>query len=215
MPKPLSDGQQRLVFGVLVLILIVFGVYLMLGGFDGGDTAEEQQGDENTTSESAQQQEAATPVPIPTTALEDANVMDWFPFDEQEFRAAAAVAQSFAVAYGTVDYSKTPEDYYDRLEEFATEDYAKSLARNSGASALWGEMSEKEAVAEGSANIDSVRSFDDSSIVFLINAQSITQDEDGSQQDLGEFAITMVQNGGEWKVYDFQPADAGNFGDPQ
>lgn len=36
--------------------------------------------------------------------------------------------------------------------------------------------------------------------------------DDGKAQNLGDFAVTMVKEGGGWRVYDFQPADAGNLG---
>ncbi|MDA8371068.1 MAG: hypothetical protein M0026_14530 [Nocardiopsaceae bacterium] len=214
MPKPLSEGQQRFVFGVLVVVLVAFGIYLSIGGFRGDGAQSEQQadgeqgGEQNTDSEPA-----APPSPIPTTATEDMQVLDWLPFAEDELKAAAATAQGFAAAYGTIDYSESPEDYYSSMEDLATKEYAKTLARSSGAGAYWEEMADKEAVAEGRADVQEIRGFDDESVVFLVTAQSITEGDDGATEELGEFAVTVVSEGGEWRVFDFQPADAGNLGE--
>ncbi|NYE45642.1 hypothetical protein HDA32_000762 [Spinactinospora alkalitolerans] len=200
---------------MLVVALVAFGIYLSVGGFRGDGAEEEQQADQvggEDRNPGEQQSEAVPPSPIPTTAAEDMEVMDWLPFTEEEFTAAAATAQGFAEAYGTMDYSEPPEAYYDRMAAFATEDYAETLAQSSGAGALWGEMAENEAVAEGRANVESIRSFDDDSIIFVVNAQSITEDASGARDDLGEYAITTVEDGEEWRVYDFQPADAANLG---
>ncbi|MDA0567290.1 hypothetical protein LG943_23650 [Streptomonospora sp. S1-112] len=216
MPKSLSEGQQRLVFGALVVALVACGIYLSVAGIPGGgsDSATDPNG--STGAERGQdtdQPAAVAPSPIPATAAEDMRVLDWFPFTEDEFKAAAATAQGFAEAYGTIDYSESPEAYFQSMEELATEEYAQTLAQSSGAGAHWQEMREQEAVAEGRANVESVRSFDDRSIVFVLTVQSITEGEGGATEDLGEYSVTVMEDGGEWRVFDFQPADAGNLGD--
>ncbi|NYI97833.1 hypothetical protein HNR12_004110 [Streptomonospora nanhaiensis] len=217
MPKPLTDGQQRLLFGVLVVVLVVFGVYLSTGGWrDGGDDgAEADNAPESGQDEAggAANSDVVPPSPIPTTAADDMDVQDWLPFTEDELKGAAATAQRFAAAYGTIDYSQPPAAYYGSLEELATADYAETLAESSGAGALWEEMAQQEAVAQGRANVDRIRSFDDESVVFVVEAQSITQGTDGATENLGEFAITVVEERGEWRVFDFQPADSGNLGE--
>lgn len=215
MPRSLSEGQQRLVFGALVVVLVAFGVYLSLGGWGAGSDGGAESGSEPPGASGGESgsKNVAPPSPIPTTAAQDMQVMDWFPFSEEEFKAAAATAQEFARAYGTIDYAGSPEDYYAGMQELATEDYAQTLARSSGASARWQDMAEQEAVAEGRANIKAVRAFGDDSVTFVVKAQSITEGSDGATEDLGEFAVTVSDEGGEWRVYDFQPADAGNLGD--
>lgn len=214
MPKSLSEGQQRLLFGGLVVVLVIFGVYLSLGGWGGGGNEDGAgsgaSADGQGTTGAA---DAVPPSPIPTTATDDMQVLDWFPFSEDEFKSAAATAQGFAQAYGTIDYSQSPETYYGSMQELATDGYAQTLAESSGAGALWEENAGQEEVSEGRANVQSIRMFGDDSITFEVKAQSITEGSAGATEDLGEFAVTVVKEGGEWRVYDFQPADAGNFGD--
>ncbi|MBB6173421.1 hypothetical protein HNR23_003481 [Nocardiopsis mwathae] len=222
MPKTLTEGQQRLFFGVLVVVLVAFGIYLSVGGFSGGsgDDPGDAAGQDQSQAQGRPEPggggvdvpATAPPSPIPMTATEDMQVLDWFPLDEDELKAAAATAQGFAAAYGTIDYSKSPEEYFKAMQDLATKEYAKTLAQSSGAAGLWEELAEKEAVAEGRAEVKKLRSFDKNSVVFVVKTQSITEDDDGFEEDLGDFAVTVVKKGGEWQVYDFQPADAGNLG---
>ncbi|GAA3979980.1 hypothetical protein FOF52_20205 [Thermobifida alba] len=213
MPKPLSDGAQRLVFGVLIVVLVSFGIYWSVSGPGTSDPEQQEQTGEGDGNNAGGGDEADDPaVPLPTVAAEDMALADWLPFTEEEFVAAAAVAQAFAADYGTVDYSEPPEEYYDRLGRYAAEEYARTLTQSSGAEALWGERAEQEAVSTGRAAVESVRGFDEGSIIFVLRVQSITEGNDGESQNLGDFAVTMVREGGEWRVYDFQPADAGNLG---
>ncbi|WP_067962981.1 hypothetical protein [Nocardiopsis trehalosi] len=215
MPKSLSEGQQRLVFGVLVAVLVAFGLYLSFGGFSGGDeeAPPQAEGGDGADGGGGEQPAVDPPSPIPTTATEDMRVLDWLPFTEDELKGAAATAQAFATAYGTIDYAESPEDYYASMQALATDDYAETLAQSSGAGALWQEMGEQEAVAEGRADVESIRGFDDESVVFVVRAQSITEGSGGADEDLGDFAVTVVRERGEWRVFDFQPADAGNLGE--
>lgn len=100
------------------------------------------------------------------------------------------------------------------MEALATTEFAAVLSETSRVGAFWAEMSEAEAVAEGRAEVDSVRTFGSDSITFVVTAQSITETGNAEfDEELGEFAITVVRGGGSWKVFDFQPADAGQFGE--
>lgn len=217
MPRTLTDRQQRVVFGVLVVVLVAFGVYLSIGGFGGGDERDaegqgQQAGGEQGGGANAGAPATAAPSPIPTTDVQDIQVLDLLPLEEDELKAAAATAQGFAEAYGTVDYTGPREDYFSSLEGLAAPEYAETLAQSSGAGALWDEMAEKETVAEGRADVQSIRSFSENSVVFVVTAQSIVQNADGADEDLGDYAVTVQKDGGQWEVYDFQPADAGNLG---
>lgn len=224
MPNPLPERAQRAVFIGLIVVLVAFGLYLSFGGFGGGTEAEDL---DTASQEISQDQQADTedssgpsalstvePSPIPITPDEDIDVLDWFPFSEAELQGAGATARAFAEAYGTIDYTESPEAYYASMEALATTEFAAVLSETSRVGAFWAEMSEAEAVAEGRAEVDSVRTFGSDSITFVVTAQSITETGNAEfDEELGEFAITVVRGGGSWKVFDFQPADAGQFGE--
>ncbi|OLT27017.1 hypothetical protein BJF83_19675 [Nocardiopsis sp. CNR-923] len=214
-----------MIFIGLIVALVVFGVYLSLGGFGGGDDEPEEQtaapeqarsNQEDGAGESTALDGMSTvePSPITTTDENDVDVLTWFPLGEDELRAAGATARSFAEAYGTIDYTQSPETYFGAMEELATDEYAEVLADTSRVGAFWEEMSEAEAVAEGRAEVDRIRTFGDDSVTFVVTAQSITETGDAEfDEDLGEFAVTVVREGGAWSVFDFQPADVGQFGE--
>lgn len=226
MPNPLPERAQRAVFIGLIVVLVVFGLYLSFGGFGGAEEEDDPSAaspgpgtaQEETPSGPGGPEGLSTvePSPIPTTAAEDVDVLGWFPFTEEEFQAAGAAARAFAEAYGTIDYTQSPESYYASMEELATPEFAGVLAETSRVGAFWSQMSEAEAVAEGRAQVDSVRTFGADSITFVVTAQSITETGNAEfDEELGEFAVTVVRSGGSWRVFDFQPADAGQFGEEE
>ncbi|MEU3016603.1 hypothetical protein ABZ635_04300 [Nocardiopsis sp. NPDC007018] len=221
MPNPLPERTQRLVVVGLIAALAGFGIYFSLAGF-GDDRTEEAAApprDPATAREEPPSSDpgalaTVAPSPIPTTAAEDLDVLGWFPFSEEEFQAAGATAQGFAEAYGTIDYAQDPEVYYAVMEALATEEYAEVLSDVNRAGAFWAEMSEAEAVAEGRAEVREIRTFGADSVTFVVTAQSITETRnDEFDEDLGDFAVTVVRERGTWAVFDFQPADAGQFGE--
>ena len=222
MPNPLSERTQRLVVIGLIAALAGFGIYFSLGGFSdededvAGPPREVAPTEETTDSAGSDPGGLATvpPSPIPTTDTEDQDVIGWFPFTEAEFQAAGATAKAFAEAYGTIDYSESPESYYASMEELAADEYAEVLSDENRAGAFWAEMSEAQAVALGRAEVESIRTFGADSITFVVTAQSITETGEAEfDEDLGEFAITVIKEGGSWEVFDFQPGDAGQFGE--
>ncbi|MDT0327885.1 hypothetical protein [Nocardiopsis lambiniae] len=220
MPNPLPERAQRFVFIGLIVVLVGAGVYFSVGGFGDGATEEApvdpgvSQGGNGGSAEAPDALSGVEPSPLPTTAVDDVDVLGWFPFPEEELRAAGATALTFAEAYGTIDYSGSPEAYYDSMRTLATAEYAEVLTESSRAGAFWEEMAEAEAVAQGRAEVEFIRTFGDDSITFVVTAQSITETANREfDEELGEFAITVVQEGRTWRVFDFQPADAGQFGE--
>ncbi|WP_028646942.1 hypothetical protein [Nocardiopsis sp. CNT312] len=224
MPNSLPERAQRLIFASLIVILVGFGIYLSLGGFGGGEETEESvaapaETGTGTTEDPAPRSgpdvlSTVAPSPIETSDVQDTDVLTWFPFTEDELRAAGATAQAFSESYGTIDYTRSPESYFAALEGLATDEYADVLSDPSRVGAFWQEMSEAEAVAEGRAEIDTIRSFGEDSVTFVVTAQSITETGNAEfDEELGEFAITVVRGGGTWRVFDFQPADVGQFGE--
>ncbi|CAL9442793.1 hypothetical protein SUDANB121_02296 [Nocardiopsis dassonvillei] len=222
MPNPLPERAQRFVFIGLIVVLVGAGVYFSTGGF-GGESEEAATPPEGAVATQGENGGSAgapgglsdvEPSPLPTTAEADVDVLEWFPFPEEELRSAGATAKAFAEAYGTIDYTGSPEAYYDSMRVLATDEYADVLAESSRAGAFWEEMADAEAIARGRAEVESIRTFGDSSITFVVTAQSVTETANrGFDEELGEFAITVVQEGRTWRVFDFQPADAGQFGE--
>lgn len=212
MPNPLPDKAQRLVLGAIVVALVAFGIYLSVGGFGNG-RGDQRAGQENGVSPSREEGNVGSPEPIPTADTKDMNVFGWLPFNENEIKTAAVIAQRFSEAYGTLDYRRSQESYYKPMQNLAANEFSKTLEKSSGATAIWDEQAKKKTVSKGRANVNSIRSFDDKSITFVVQTQAIIEDSDGAIEELGAFAVTVIKEGSDWKVYDFQPADAANLGD--
>lgn len=220
MPNPLPEHTQRRVVVVLIVALLAFGGYFAFGGL--GDDEEDERADQETdqgdrqgqgTAESPNDLTTVPPSPMPTTAKEDIDVLDWLPFSEDELLAAGATARAFGEAYGTIDYTEDPEDYFAGMEELASDDYAEVLSESTRAGAFWQEGAEAEAVADGRAEVQSIRTYGGDSITFVVEVQSITETADSEfDEELGDFAITVTSEGQGWQVHDFQPADAGQLG---
>ncbi|MDS1272299.1 hypothetical protein RIF23_18575 [Lipingzhangella sp. LS1_29] len=205
MAKPLSDGQQRFFLAVVVVALVAFGIYLAWANFQ-DDDAPPPAADEDT-------EEGGAPAPMDVTDEDELDVFDWLPHSEEEFRSAAVTARDFAAAFGTYDHAESNEEYVDRMAELATDDFAETLTQGTGGSALREDLDEEERVSTGRADVLELRSITDEALVFVVDAQSIHESEDGASESLGEFAVTVTPEGGTWRVYDFQLADAGDYGE--
>ncbi|QVQ51516.1 hypothetical protein J4H86_22400 [Spiractinospora alimapuensis] len=203
MARQMSERQQRLVLALVVVGLIAFGVYLYFSTMaeDEAERAEQDAADD------------AAPTPMQVTPEDDLDFFEWVPYSEADFHDAALTAREFAAAYGTYDATESDAEYVDRLAALATDDFAETLERGSGGGAGRAELEEQETEAEGYAETVELRSFDDESVTFVVDAQSIAEDDEGSRESLGEFAVTVVPDGDDWQVYDFQPADAGDWGE--
>lgn len=205
---------------MLIVALLAFGGYFAFAG-PGDDEEDDRAGQEadqgdrqgQGTAESPNDLATVPPSPMPTTAEEDIDVLDWLPFGEDELLAAGATARAFGEAYGTIDYTEDPEEYFADMEELAADDYAEVLSESTRAGAFWQEGAEAEAVADGRAEVQSIRTYGGDSITFVVEVQSITETADSEfDEELGDFAITVTSAGQGWQVHDFQPADAGQLG---
>ncbi len=59
--------------------------------------------------------------------------------------------------------------------------------------------------------IDSLRSFGPSSLIFVVTIDQTLHTRQGTRQPSGQYAVTVVNNGGTWLVNDIELSTAGNF----
>lgn len=202
----LTPTRKKLLFAGLVAIFVIIGLAITWPEGD-GRTGAAPSATPSVSSPSA--------APVPTASVDPSkfDIYKLLPFDKQQFVAAATTAQTFAAAYGTYRYDQNPQAYTNNLKSLATSDFGKTLTGASGGGVGGQDLKTNQVVSRGSATIASIRSFDDQSIIFVVNAhQDITSKKGADTQD-DQYAVTVIENGGEWRVYDFQPASAGNAGD--
>lgn len=202
----LTPTRKKLLFAGLVVIFVAIGLAITW------PNGRDRTGAAPSATPSAAGPSAA---PVPTASVDPAkfDIYKLLPFDKQEFVAAATTAQSFTAAYGTYRYDQNPQVYTNGLKSLATTDFAKTLAGAGGGGMGDQDLRTNQVVSRGSASIASIRSFDDQSVIFVVNAHQDITKKNGPDSQETQYAVTVMESGDKWQVYDFQPASAGNSGD--
>ncbi|MQA96207.1 MAG: hypothetical protein GEV11_16740 [Streptosporangiales bacterium] len=207
-------GRRRLVFIGLVVVLAAVGVYLTSTA---GRERAEPRAATTPTAASASTAPSTPPATAPGTprpgASGEFDVYPLLPFDKTELTQAADAAVRFGNAYGTYRYDEAPNAYTDRLAGLATTELRDELARNSGAAAGRQQLTERKMVATATTSLTKLRGFGEDSVTFEADVAQKTTTTSGDSSKTTAYAITLTRDAGVWKVFDFQPADAGQEGD--
>lgn len=207
----LSERQRRLLFGGLVAVLAVVGVYLTVAGPGDDDSGEPDARPRPTAT-------ATGPASAPPGIQGAVNPGDFdiyrlLPFSREEFATAADLAQRFVAAYGTYRFDEPPETYAGRLTALSSGDLGTQLARDAATPGILDERRREQVVAQGAASVDQVRDIADNSIIFIVTGRQQVTKASKASSDSRRYAVTVARDGGSLKVYSFQPADAGQAGD--
>ena len=208
----LTDRQRKLAFAGIVVALTAVGIYLTLpAAIESGAPATSRTA---TPSAAAPAPPATKPPGISSTISPDNfDVYRLLPFSQKDFAAAADLAQRFAAAYGTYRYDEDPAAYGQRLRPLVTDQLLTDLERSAAAPGIVDERRREQVVAVGSATIDSIRDIESNSVIFLVTARQQLTKAEGQSEDVKRYAVTASRDGGTWRVYAFEPADAGQAGD--
>lgn len=203
----LTDGQRRLAFAGIVVVLAGAGVYLTVPGLNGSDhhSAHPHHSVRPTATASS-----SPPEVTPSPGSSHYDIFSMLPFDKSQFNAAAGLAQRFVTAYGTYSYKQSQKSYDDKLASMASSSFAKQLGQNSGAGVAGQNAKKNHVVSTGSASVDSIRTYTKSSIIFVVTSHQQVSSKKGSSSSDEKYAVTVTQSGGSWQVYDLEPASAGN-----
>jgi hypothetical protein len=207
----LTDRQRRLAFAGIVVALAAVGVYLTLPGPETGGSAPA-----GTAGPSA-----AAPAPPATNppgissaiSPESFDIYRLLPFSRRDFAAAADMAQRFTAAYGTYRHDEDPAAYGRRLRPYVTDQLLTELERSAASPGIIDERKREQVVAVGSASIDSIRDIASSSVIFVVTGRQQLSKANGTGEDSRRWAVTATREGSSWRVYAFEPADAGQAGD--
>jgi hypothetical protein len=207
----LTDRQRKFVFAGVVVALAAAGVYLTLPADDGTPEV----ADRPPPAASAPVAPPPTPPPGIGSAITPQNfdIYRLLPFSQRDFAAAADLAQRFVAAYGTYRFDEDPQAYVRRLQGMVTAQLRTEIGRSASAPGLIEERRRKQTVAESTATLDSIRDIETSSVIFLVTGdQRLT--EAGTQSGQKQrYAVTATRDGGAWRIFAFEPADAGQAGD--
>jgi hypothetical protein len=178
-------------------------------------------------SESGKPDSAATatpsaPAPVPATSPPGISstispgsfdIYRLLPFSQRDFATAADLVRRFTAAYGTYRYDEDQAAYGQRLRPFVTDQLLTTLEGNAAVPGLIEQRKRDQVVAVGGATIDSIRDIGSSSMIFVVTAKQELSTAAGRSQDSKRFAVTASRDGDVWRVYAFEPADAGQAGD--
>lgn len=209
----LTDRQRKLTFAAIVVALAAAGIYLTLPARDGKSDPGTVRPSTGTPTDAAPPPTTPPPGIDSTISPQTFDIYRLLPFSERDFAAAADLAQRFTAAYGTYRFDEEPQTYVQRLQGMVTEALRVELERSASAPGLLEERKSGRVVAESTATIDSIRDIEASSVIFVVTGRQQVTDAGRQSQDDQQYAVTVSRDGGSWRVYAFERADAGQAGD--
>jgi hypothetical protein len=206
----LTDRQRKLAFAGIVVALAAVGIYLTLPATESGGPSSPTA----TPSAAAPAPPATNPPGISSTiSPNNFDIYRLLPFSQKDFAAAADLAQRFTAAYGTYRFDEAPTAYGQRLRPLVTDQLLTDLERSVAAPGIVDERKREQVVAVGSATINSIRNIEANSVIFLVTGTQQLTKANGQSEDSKRYAVTATRDGGTWRIYSFEPADAGQAGD--
>jgi hypothetical protein len=205
----LSPGQQKAVFVVIVVVLAVFGYWLVLPKLTHSHGSGQAGASAAPTAPvpSSAQAPAVTAPPVPAGTV---NIYSWLPFTQQDLAAAASVAVQFSVDYDTFTYTESAAGYVGRMSSLITGQLATTLRAAYQIPGVAKLRTSQEQVSTGTAVIDSLRAFGPSSMTFIVTAGQRLVTTSGTTSGSTQYAVTVTGSGSGWQVSDIELESAGN-----
>ena len=216
----LSPGRQKLLFVAIVVVLAMFGYFLVVPALHKSPAAKpaaaEGPGQSNAAGPSTPAAPAATGGPstaAPSGSQVPAGTVDiynWLPFTQQDLASAAAVADQFSADYDTFTYTESPASYVAKMNSLITQTLAATLQNaysTPGTAAL---RTSQRQVSTATATIVSLRAFGGSSMTFIVNIGQRLVSSHGTTNSSTQYAVTLTGSGGSWQVNDVEYQQAGN-----
>lgn len=209
----LNDRQRKLAFAGIVVALAFVGIYLTLPS--PGSSAKHPTSRPTAVGDTGVPAgPSTTPPGISTSISPDTfDIYRLLPFSKQDFAASADVGQRFMVAYETYRFDETPQAYAQRFQGLATTDLLNQLVQDSAAPGRIDQRKRDQEVAQGSATIDSVKTFGPTSITFLITGHQQLTKTSRTTQVNQQFAVTVARVGTSWETYSVELSNIGQNGD--
>jgi len=202
----LSNGQQRLLFVVVVLALAGLGAYLI----GGRHTAATPPPVRPTVSAAPAATSAPASAPATTNAGGGANIYQWLPFTQQDLTEASRTTVTFASDYENWTYTEPAAAYIAKMSGLVTTEFAATLQQDYATPGVAELRSSQKQISSGNGSIVSVRSFGTGSITFVVSIAQQLATSAGTTHQTKQYAVTVVSNASGWQVNDVELAGAGN-----
>ncbi|MCW2878561.1 MAG: hypothetical protein JWQ95_2661 [Sphaerisporangium sp.] len=207
------NDRRGLVFAGVVVALATVGIYLSMRPAPGGSEHAGPPGRAAVVSTTPAAPSSPGASPAPAISPGSFDIYNYLPLSKDQIAQAADMAQRFTVSYATFRFDEDPASYAERLKGFTTPELGVILARDVTTPATVEQNRADQTVSLGSARAKSIRDISAGSIVFVVTAVQRITAKSGPQERSADYAITLTQVGSEWRVFDMQPADAGQDGD--
>ncbi|MEU7831691.1 hypothetical protein ACIBO2_22395 [Nonomuraea sp. NPDC050022] len=206
-----QPGDRRgVAFAAIVVVIAAVGIYLTMWPDSGEPDAGKAPAGHTTTVSPA-----APSKPLATASGKPFDIYSYLPMTKEQLAAASDLAERFTAAYGTFRYDEEPSAYVDRVKVFTTAEFGNVLARTRTSPGTVERDRADELVAAGTAKMKEIRQVEKSSVIFVVTGTQQITAKSGNKQVVDDYAVTVSQMGADWRVFDLQPADAGQDGDTQ
>jgi hypothetical protein len=211
------DGRRGVVFAVVAVVLVAVGVFLLPSGSSDEQEARPrpQAAQEGAATPAAGRSGSAVPTQAASARPDEFDIYEYLPWTREQLAGSADVARRFLAQYATHRHDEDPISYAERLRSFTTAELAESLTRTVTDPARVEQERADQVVSDGTAKIRSIRTFGENSITWVGTATERITAASGAKEVVQEYAVTTIQVGDAWRVYDFNPAEAGQDGDAQ
>jgi hypothetical protein len=209
----LSPGQQKAVFAVVVVVLAGLGIWLLAsphGNKQPSASGSKSPSAASSTPAQAAGSPSAAPAPVPT-ASGNINIYQWLPFSQQALAQAAAVTTQVTRDYNTFSYTETAAAYLAPMNGLITSQLSQTLKNGYTTLGVAQIRTSQKQISTGTAAIDSIRTFGSGSITFVVTGTQKLTSTKGTSTNNNQYAVTVTGQGSSWRVYDIEPASAGNF----
>ncbi|MEO3782458.1 hypothetical protein ABGB12_03945 [Actinocorallia sp. B10E7] len=204
-----NDRQRRMVFAGVAVALVLLGLWLW---WPRPDTEPVERDD---TPVASAPPAPATPPPGIDELVdpESFDIYRLLPFGREDFATAATTAQQFVARYGTYRYDEEPRTYLDRLRPLVNDLVYDDLLAAASSPGILEQRRIDQTVAEGGASLNSIRTIGGTSVTFLVTGVQQVTEAGATGRDSKQWAVTVQNTGGSWKVYSFDPAEVGQDGE--
>ncbi|GAB1821296.1 hypothetical protein [Herbidospora sp. RD11066] len=207
----MNDGRRKGLFIAAVVVLAALGIYLTTLGDGSGEV-----GTAAPTGSAGTRTVTAPPVAVPsqvaTTPSADFDVYSYLPLSREQLGAAADLARRFTVEYGTYTHDDAV-GRADRLKAYTTTEFGEDLTRTVTSPAAVEHDTADQVVSKGGARLKSIRDISAESVVVVVEGTQQVTALSGARDLVEDYAVTVVQVGADWRVYDLQLAGSGQDGD--
>ncbi len=101
----------------------------------------------------------------------------------------------------------------DRLKAFTTVEFGDDLTRTVTSPAAVEHDTADQIVSKGTARLKSIRDISATSVVVVVESTQRITALSRAKDQVEDYAVTVVQVGADWRVYDLQLAASGQDGD--